>query len=82
MPIYVRVEHTIRVDLPEGIPDEWEYGDDDSCPEDTRERVIEAALTAISRNVDVFIDGPDEEPVRVFCDVSDHDVTEVYAEGD
>lgn len=80
MPIYVRVDFEIRVELPEGIPDEWD-GQDESCPPTLRERAIEAAMGGFGSDyADVYIDGEDKEPVRVYNRCTYMDVTEVRAE--
>ena len=80
MPIYVRVDFEIQVSLPEGIPEEWEDGQDETCPPAIRERAIEAALGFISQSGEVYIDGEDKPGARIFVDLTDHDVTEVRAE--
>ena len=82
MSIYIRVEYEIRVELPEGIPEEWD-GQDETCPPELRERAIEAAMEGMGAEVvDVFLDGKDKDPIRVYNCVTYMDVTEVRAEGD
>lgn len=83
MPIYVRVEFEIRVDLPEGNHSEdWPDGEDHSCPEELKERIFDAAQAAVKDCVDVYIDGKDEPPARVWTEFNDGDVIEYRAEGD
>lgn len=77
---YARLDIEIRIDLPEGLPEEWD-GDDGSCPEELKERLIEALVGAYADYVDVYIDGEDKEPARVHTRVTYMDVTEVRAEG-
>ena len=73
---YVRLEFEIQVSLPEGVKDDGEGEPTD----ETRERAIEAALSALPQNLEVFIDGEDKEPARVFIEVSEGDVSEVRVE--
>lgn len=73
---YVRLEVEVQVSLPEGVKDD---GDGEPTDE-TRERAIEVALTAIPQSLEVFIDGEDKEPARIFIDVSESDVSEVRVE--
>ena len=73
----VRLDLEVVVKLPEGIKDD---GEGNPLPE-TRERLIEAALTALPQHVVVFVDGTVAPPADVWSDASeDFNVEEVRIE--
>lgn len=74
MSIYVRLDIEIQVDLPEGD------GEDETLDAEREDRATEIALAALPQRFDVYHDGQDEEPARVFCDVNSSDVIEVRIE--
>lgn len=87
MPCFVELRVVVTVDLPGGIPPEWKDGEDDSCPPETREKIIEAALSAVraGQSVGVYLDGdptedPDTEATECYVECCDSDVEEVRAE--
>lgn len=67
---------TFRVELPEEIVDDGEGHPTDEA----RERALEAALGALPQNVDVYIDGEDKPPAKVFIDAMESGEDEVWCE--
>lgn len=64
--IIVRLDLDVEVELPEGVIEH--EGD---LTEECRERAIEAALSALPQKAEIYIDGEDKEPARVFIDASE-----------
>jgi len=74
--IIVRLDLEIQVELPEGaIEHEGEL------IKECRERAIESALSALPQEIEIYIDGEDKEPARVFIDANEtFNVEEVRVE--
>jgi hypothetical protein len=74
--IIVRLDLEIQVELPEGaIEHEGEL------IKECRERAIESALSALPQKIEIYIDGEDKEPARVFIDANEtFNVEEVRVE--
>lgn len=67
---------TFRVDLPEEIVDDGEGHPTDEA----RRRAIEAALCALPQEIEVYIDGEDKPPARVFVDAMESGEDQVWCE--
>lgn len=76
--VYIRFDFEVRVDLPEGT--KCKRSDESQPTDKCRERAIEAALGALPQSIDVYIDGEEREPARVWIECSDSDVTETWVE--
>jgi len=78
MSIYVRMAFEVQVDLAEGDgPTVDINGETDA---DRHQRAVEAAVSWIQQSGEIFLDGKDKKPARVFCDISDSNVEEVRVE--
>ena len=78
MSIYVRLAFEVRVDLAEGDgPTVDVNGETDA---ERHQRAVEAAVSWIQQAGEVYLDGEEKAPARVFCDISDSDVEEVRVE--
>jgi len=76
--IIVRLDLEVQVSLPEGP-----ILHDGELIAECRERAIETALCAIPQEANIYIDGEDKEPAKVFIDASaDFSVDEVRIEGE
>lgn len=74
--IIVRLDLDVQVELPEGVIEH-----EGELIKECRERAIESALSALPQKVEIYIDGEDEEPARVFIDASEaFNVEEVRVE--
>jgi hypothetical protein len=66
----------VEVRLPEGVIEH-----EGELVKECRQRAIESALSALPQNVEIYIDGEDAEPARVYIDASEaFNVEEVRVE--
>lgn len=68
--IYLRAKVEIHIDVPDEDVAEWEYGEDEDCPDWIRECMDDAA-TIIPQSEVIAIGWPGEEWVRVYAEVID-----------
>jgi len=72
----VRLDLDVEVRLPEGVVEH-----EGELIAECRERAIESALLALPQKVEIYIDGEDKEPARVYIDASEaFNVEEVRVE--
>ena len=74
--IIVRLDLEVEVKLPEGVVER-----DGEPSLRCEKRAVEAALCALPQNVEIFLDGENEKPAKVFIDASEtFNVEEVRVE--
>ncbi|MHC4715313.1 MAG: hypothetical protein ACYTAN_18920 [Planctomycetota bacterium] len=78
MSIYVRLDFEVRVDLAEGDGPTVEINEETDA--ERHRRAVEAAVSWIQQSGEIYLDGEDKDPARIFCDISDSDVEEVRVE--
>ena len=75
--IVVRLDLEVQVELPEGVIEH-----EGELANECRERAIESVLSALPQKVEIYIDGEDEKPARVYIDASEaFSVEEVRVDG-
>ena len=77
MSIYVHLAFDIRVDLPEGDGEAQPNGEPQKK---IRERAIEAAIGFLPQSGEICVDGVEDPPAKIWCEVSEDDVEEVRSE--
>jgi hypothetical protein len=66
----------VEVRLPEGVVEH-----EGELVSECRERAIESALSALPQTIEIYIDGEDAKPARVYIDVSEaFSVDDVWVE--